>query len=59
MGEKLENIIDILTPRSLKTGWCTESNEGDTNVSDSHEIQVRMMVNFSWLIDDNEEMAEN
>lgn len=47
MGEKLENIIDILTPRSLKTGWCTESNEGDTNVSDNHEMQVRMMVNFS------------
>ncbi|XP_029873746.1 coiled-coil domain-containing protein 150-like isoform X1 [Aquila chrysaetos chrysaetos] len=32
MGEKLENIIDILTPRSLKTGWSTGINEGDFNV---------------------------
>ncbi|NXA27703.1 CC150 protein, partial [Ibidorhyncha struthersii] len=40
MGEKLENIIDILTPRSLKTGQSTESNEGDTNVSDDHEMQM-------------------
>lgn len=48
MGEKLENIIDILTPRSLKTGWSTGINEGDFNVvSDDHEMQVRMMVNFN------------
>lgn len=48
MGEKLENIIDILTRRSLKTGWPTGINEGDFNVvSDDHEMQVRMMVNFS------------
>lgn len=60
MGEKLENIIDILTPRSLKAEWPTGINEGDLNVvSDDHEMQVRMMVNFSWLIDNNEEMAEN
>uniref|UniRef100_A0A8B9M4T1 Coiled-coil domain-containing protein 150 n=1 Tax=Accipiter nisus TaxID=211598 RepID=A0A8B9M4T1_9AVES len=32
MGEKLENIIDILTPRSLKAEWPTGINEGDLNV---------------------------
>uniref|UniRef100_A0A8D0KUB0 Uncharacterized protein n=1 Tax=Strix occidentalis caurina TaxID=311401 RepID=A0A8D0KUB0_STROC len=30
MGEKLEAISDILTPTSLKTGWSTEINEGET-----------------------------
>ncbi|NXT42208.1 CC150 protein, partial [Pelecanoides urinatrix] len=41
MGEKLENIIDILTPGSLKTGWSTGINEGDFNVvSDDHEMQM-------------------
>lgn len=60
MGEKLENIMDILAPRSLKAGWPTGINEGDLNVvSDDREMQVGMMVNFSWLIDNNEEMAEN
>ncbi|NXV47774.1 CC150 protein, partial [Uria aalge] len=40
MGEKLENIIDILSPRSLKTEW-SENDEGDTDVvSDDHEMQV-------------------
>lgn len=28
-------------------------------VSDDHEMQVRIVVNINWLIDDNEEMAEN
>ncbi|XP_010079717.1 PREDICTED: coiled-coil domain-containing protein 150 [Pterocles gutturalis] len=32
MGEKLENIIGILTPRSLKTGWSAGINEGAFNV---------------------------
>ncbi|NXX08333.1 CC150 protein, partial [Larus smithsonianus] len=41
MGEKLENIIDILSPRSLKTEWSSENDEGDTNVvSDDHEMQM-------------------
>ncbi|NWT43697.1 CC150 protein, partial [Chroicocephalus maculipennis] len=41
MGEKLENIIDILSPRSLKTEWSSENDEGDTNVvSDDHETQM-------------------
>ncbi|XP_009888528.1 PREDICTED: coiled-coil domain-containing protein 150 [Charadrius vociferus] len=42
MGEKLENIIDILTPRrSLKTGWSTETNEGDTNMANlQHQLDA-------------------
>ncbi|KAK0677270.1 CC150 protein, partial [Pygoscelis papua] len=41
MGEKLENIIDILTPRTLKTGWSSGVNEGDFKVvSDDHEMQM-------------------
>ena len=48
MGLKLENVIDIVTARSLKTGWSTEINEGDFNVvSDDYEMQVRLMVHFS------------
>ncbi|NWU48047.1 CC150 protein, partial [Dromas ardeola] len=41
MGQKLENIVDILTPRSLETEWSSESDGGDTNVvSDDQEMQM-------------------
>ncbi|NXF54383.1 CC150 protein, partial [Oceanites oceanicus] len=53
MGEKLENIIDILTPRSVKTGLSTGINEGDFNaVSDDQEMQTKMtMENLQHQLD--------
>ncbi|XP_014809640.1 PREDICTED: coiled-coil domain-containing protein 150 [Calidris pugnax] len=31
MAEKLENIVDILTPRSLETEWSSKNNKRDAN----------------------------